>query len=534
MTHAWVVGEWLTGREAGMVGGAEARSRPRVRGRGPRARSCWRLRGARAAAFNPGLLIAAALQMTAVAPARGASAVDSADAGPPAAAARANRPDTPRPPSVLALHDIPSEVTVLAFIRPGGERLRFLARVPLEAMRDFDFPVRGPGYLDIAAARPLLADAARLWIADYVRFYEDGRPLDGPRLVATRLSLPSDRSFGSYETAEAHVLGPSLPDGAEIVREQALLDVLLEYPIASDSARFTIDSDLSHLGVRTVTVLRFLPPGGTERVFQYVGDPGVVRLDPRWHQALLRFVSLGFEHILDGIDHLLFLLCLVIPFRSLRGLVPVITSFTVAHSITLIASALGLAPGALWFPPFIEALIALSIVYMALENIVGARLHRRWALAFGFGLVHGFGFSFALRETLQFAGSHLLTSLLAFNVGVELGQLFIVILAIPVLELLFRKVVAERVGTIILSAILAHTGWHWMTDRGSVLLEYEIRWPALDLGLAVALIRWTMLAIIVGGAGWLLHRGFRAWLAESPPPDPARARGGRGWGARAG
>ena len=102
-----------------------------------------------------------------------------------------------------------------------------------------------------------------------------------------------------------------------------------------------------------------------------------------------------------------------------------VTSFTVAHSVTLIASAYDWRPAALWFPPLVETLIAASIVYMALENIVGARRRRRWLITFAFGLVHGFGFSFALRETLQFAGSHLLTALLAFNLGVELGQLVV-------------------------------------------------------------------------------------------------------------
>ena len=81
-------------------------------------------------------------------------------------------------------------------------------------------------------------------------------------------------------------------------------------------------------------------------------------------------------HILEGTDHLLFLLCLVIPFRRLRPLVVIVTSFTVAHSITLIASAFGFGPDALWFPPLIETLIAVSIVYMALENIVYAALGR--------------------------------------------------------------------------------------------------------------------------------------------------------------
>jgi hypothetical protein len=418
----------------------------------------------------------------------------------------------PASPLVATAHEIPADVTVRAFVRPEGQRLRFLVRVPLEAMRDIRFPLRGPGYLDISGADPMLRDAATLWIADYVALYEEDARLGDPRIVATRISLPSNRSFGAYADALAHVTSPPLPGDTDLPWEQALLDVLFEYSIESDESRFSIDPAVAHLGMRTITVLRFITPGGTERAFQYSGNPGLVRLDPRWHQAVRRFVELGFLHILDGFDHLLFLFCLVIPFRRLRPLIPIVTAFTVAHSITLIASAFGLAPGALWFPPLIETLIALSIVYMAFENIVGARLEYRWMLAFGFGLVHGFGFSFALRETLQFAGSHLITSLLSFNVGVELGQLFVLLLAIPVLEVVFRHVVAERMGTILLSALLVHSGWHWMTDRGSQLMQYRFRWPALDAAFAVSLMRWLMLILIVGGVAWLLRRLYRPFL----------------------
>ena len=406
------------------------------------------------------------------------------------------------------LHEIPSDVTIQAFVKPEGKRLRFLVKVPLEAMRDMEFPQRGPGYLDLSAVDSYLYDAARLWIAGYVAFFEEDHRLAEPQIVKARVSLPSDKSFVTYDAAMAHVLGPPLQPDVEIPWQQAILDVLLEYDIESDQSRFSINPGFAHLGLRTVTVLRLLPPGRAERAFQYTGDPGLVRLDPRWHQAVLAFIRLGFTHILDGIDHLLFLFCLVIPFRRLRGLLPVVTSFTVAHSITLIASAFGIAPGALWFPPLIETLIALSIVYMALENIVGARPRRRWLLAFGFGLVHGFGFSFALRESLQFAGSHLLTSLFSFNVGVELGQIFVVMITVPVVEFLFRRVVAERIGTILLSALLTHTGWHWMTDRGSQLMQYKFQWPASDLALLADLMRWLMLALIVGGSAWALSHPF--------------------------
>jgi hypothetical protein len=281
-----------------------------------------------------------------------------------------------------------------------------------------------------------------------------------------------------------------------------MFDVVLEYRITSPTSRFSIDPALARLGVRTNTVLRFLPPNNSERAFAYVGDPGLVRLDPRWYQAALQFVAFGFHHILDGLDHLLFVFCLVIPFRRIRPLIAIVTAFTVAHSITLIASTAGLAPDALWFPPLIEVLIALSIVYMALENIVGARLERRALIAFCFGLVHGFGFSFALRDSLQFAGTHLATSLVAFNVGVELGQLFVLALAVPALALVFKHVVAERMGTIILSAFVAHTAWHWMLERGRALSEYRFQLPAMDAAVLAAGMRALMLMLIVVGAAW--------------------------------
>jgi hypothetical protein len=346
--------------------------------------------------------------------------------------------------------------------------------------------------------------------------YEGERPLADARIVATRISLPSDRSFTTYDSALAHLSAAPLDSSTELFWKQALLDVLIEYPIASPASNFSIDPTLARLGVRTTTVLRFLPPNGSERAFEYLGDPGLVRLDPRWHQAALRFVSLGFRHILDGIDHLLFIFCLVIPFRRLRPLIAVVTSFTAAHCLTLVASVLGFAPDGLWFPPLIEVLIALSIVYMAFENIVGPKLERRWLVAFGFGLVHGFGFSFALRESLQFAGSHLATSLFAFNVGVELGQILVLLLAIPALSLLFRFVVAERMGTIILSALVAHTAWHWMLDRAGVLRLYHLAWPTLDAGFALAAVRLLMLLLIAVGVGWALSAGVPRLAGRIP------------------
>jgi len=407
-----------------------------------------------------------------------------------------------------AAHEIPARVTVLGLIRPEGQTMRILVRVPLEAMRDYHFPAYGPGYLDIAAAEPMLRDAASLWILNYLEIHEGKRRIEDKRVVAARVSLPSDQSFLTWETALAHVQSAPLPATTQLMWTQAMLEVLIEAPITSDSAEFSIDPALAHLGIQTTMILRYMPPNGTERELLFTGNPGLVRLDPSWYQAALQFVKLGFLHILDGIDHLLFVLCLVIPFRKFGALVAIITAFTVAHSITLIASASGIAPSGLWFPPLIEMLIALSILYMALENIVGAKLERRWLVAFGFGLVHGFGFSFALRESLQLAGSHMLTSLLAFNVGVELGQIAVLAVTIPALTLLFRRVVPERVGTILLSAVVAHTAWHWMAARWTALRQYSFQWPAMDAALVASALRGVILILILAGAVWSLHGLF--------------------------
>ncbi|MDA1372442.1 MAG: HupE/UreJ family protein [Proteobacteria bacterium] len=412
-------------------------------------------------------------------------------------------------PSSLIAHDIPSRVTVYAFVKPEGHQLTALLRVPMEAFGEISFPLRGPGYLQFSEAEFALNDAARVYITESMHFYENDVELTEKELRLTRVSLPSNRSFTSYEEALENIQSPPLDNSTNLFWRQGVLDVLVTYQIESDQSDFSIDPQLGTLSDQTTTVLRFLVPGGAERVFNYLGNPGVVELDPRWHQAALRFISMGFTHILEGIDHLLFLFCLVIPLRSIRALIPVVTSFTIAHSITLIGSAFGVAPSALWFPPLIETLIALSIVYMAFENIIGAKLEHRWIVTFGFGLVHGFGFSFLFSDTLQFAGGHLFSSLLAFNIGVELGQLFILILVIPLLNILFRFFVKERIGCILLSALLAHSAWHWMLERGGQLGQFQFQMPIFDVLFFAALMRWGMMLIIIVAALWGMYELFR-------------------------
>jgi len=159
------------------------------------------------------------------------------------------------------------------------------------------------------------------------------------------------------------------------------------------------------------------------------GSPAfIVRAPAGVTEIAWSYTVLGFEHILGGIDHLLFVLALLLIVRGGKRIVITITAFTVAHSITLVAATLGLVsvPG----PP-VEAIIALSIVFVAAELIHGRQgkpgltARAPWIVAFSFGLLHGFGFAGALAET-GLPQTAIPVALLMFNVGVELGQLFFV------------------------------------------------------------------------------------------------------------
>ena len=177
-------------------------------------------------------------------------------------------------PVTSLAHDIPADVTVHAYVKPEGQRLRVLVRVPLRAMRDIDFPTRGNGFLDLARADPYLRDAITLWIANSLEIVEGETRLGAPRDLRAIVSLPSDRSFVSFDAAAAHIRTGALPASIEIPWDQGLVDALLEYPIASDRSAFSIRPAFARLGQRVATVLRFLPPGGSVRAFEYPATPG--------------------------------------------------------------------------------------------------------------------------------------------------------------------------------------------------------------------------------------------------------------------
>ena len=404
-------------------------------------------------------------------------------------------------------HNIPVGATVQMFVKPQGHALQVLVRVPLTTYTDAEYPRRAGDYVDLAKVDPSLRAAATVVLLETLKMYEGDRQLPNPRIVSVRMSLDSDHSFASYDKALTHVIGSPLPPETNMFWEQGKLDVLFEYPIQTEKSYISMHAAFDRLAQHEITTVQFLQPDGVSRAYELQGDAGLVRLDPNWYHAAGLFVIAGFHHILEGTDHLLFLFCLIIPFRRISPLIPIVTAFTVAHSITLIASGYGLAPDVLWFAPLIEMLIAMSIVYMALENIVVEQPTRRWIITFFFGLVHGFGFSFVLRNTLQFAGSHVLTSLLSFNVGVEIGQLFVLALFVPGLNLLFRYVVAQRLGTIILSALVAHQAWHWMEDRFDTLEQFP--WPTITAGGLKIALGWLILLVALAAMIWVVSLATR-------------------------
>jgi hypothetical protein len=197
-----------------------------------------------------------------------------------------------------------------------------------------------------------------------------------------------------------------------------------------------------------VTFTRFEPD------YEYVTG-----LEPPLARNLWRFLRLGIEHLFLGYDHLCFLLALVIASRT-RELVMIVTSFTIAHSLSLLLAALDVVR----LPPrLVECAIAATIIHVAVQNLRGAPTGRRWALTFGFGLIHGFGFAAVLGE-MKLPTQGLVRCLLSFNLGVEVGQLALVGALLPLVAWMRRGPHGRRTMQA-LSFVLAGFGTLWLADR---------------------------------------------------------------------
>tara|TARA_B100000676_G_scaffold181991_1_gene178856 strand:+ start:188 stop:739 length:552 start_codon:yes stop_codon:yes gene_type:complete len=175
------------------------------------------------------------------------------------------------------------------------------------------------------------------------------------------------------------------------------------------------------------------------------------------------FLELGFDHILDGYDHLLFLAGLIIVADNWRALLAVISAFTLTHSTTLVLSALDILS---LDPDLTETLIAASIAYVGIENVVAREQKRRWLVAGGFGLIHGAGFSGHLTELLRsvMEMGTIWNPLIGFNIGIELGQIVVIVVSVPIIYVL-RKLVRWDALVPEISRILAAVGVFLVISR---------------------------------------------------------------------
>lgn len=305
------------------------------------------------------------------------------------------------------------------------------------------------------------------------------------RALAPGLDRDGDGSLGADElTAGSPALGPVaaqiglMADGAgcasTLVRagltEEDGAELVLRFRCSRPPERLTLTWALfPGLAPGHRHLARFVRPGA---------DPEDSVAEPVLHaraatatiaaagasagRPALAYFELGVEHILIGVDHLVFLLGLVVVGGALRSLVAVITAFTVGHSLSLALATLGLwTPDARW----VEPAIALSVVYVGAENLFVADARGRWRITLPFGFIHGFGFAGVLAEIGLPAGE-VGAALLLFNLGVEAGQLAALALALPLLALLRRwRGFREAEGARWISAAIVSAGLGWFVAR---------------------------------------------------------------------
>jgi len=330
--------------------------------------------------------------------------------------------------------------------------------------------------LDIAVieARP---EAFGEMIASGYRITADGREVEPQVGAVTVHRVAESPPFSDPETARGSLSVPAgeATRGDPYVGE-AEVDVAFLFENVEPGARIEIVSILPELQ---------LPPGilidnhvvdfrgGGAQAYNIPGqlhEPVV--LDGSLLRAVSSFVVEGIEHILEGPDHVLFVLCLTIAATSIGMLLWQVTGFTVGHSVTLIAGFLGFAPSARWFTPTIETAIALSIVYAGLMALWHGSSRLTVLVTAAIGLLHGFGFSFVLGEILGRDSPHVLTSLLSFNVGVEIGQLMIVTAAYAALAaaawLSTGLSQARRIGVAGVSIAVA---CFWVVERVQLIAQ---------------------------------------------------------------
>jgi hydrogenase/urease accessory protein HupE len=294
----------------------------------------------------------------------------------------------------------------------------------------------------------------------------------GGRLLATAADgdrAAAERVAGFLrDYARFSIAGEACQPGRTAVRASTADDdkVFLEMALSCPKSTGTLaikDDWPEVLGAHFQTVLSVRGPGRPSVELVFLEDRRTAALDlaAAPPTGWFAFIGMGVEHILGGIDHLLFLLALLVLARGLWQTVTIVTGFTLAHSITLSLAVLGVinVPSRV-----VEPLIAASVVWVAVENLLApSGIGRRWLIAAGFGLVHGLGFATALTE-LDLSRDALVRTLVGFNVGVELAQIAFVIVVMPPLAWASRSGRLPRLPQI-LSIIVAAAGAIWLVQR---------------------------------------------------------------------
>jgi hypothetical protein len=301
------------------------------------------------------------------------------------------------------------------------------------------------------------------------RIYKNGTQPDFATLEEARTSFQIDTLFDSFEQG--------------VYVGDTTVDVLLRYTSESAVYKYALSSnlnpDLPDQDETANLILDYSPSG--VQVFRARGllhEPVVITRSV--FDAVITFIKEGVKHILEGLDHVLFVICLVLGAMRLKPLLWRVTGFTIGHSITLSIGFFGFVPTVAWFVPAVEMGIALSIIYIATVAVLpdfmsGWKQKKNEWTVVGvtglIGLLHGLGFSFVLQNILQVTSPNIWQSLVAFNVGVELGQLLIVIVAVFVFYLI--SLLGENVTKInrtIVAGLCAAIASYWVIERGGNVL----------------------------------------------------------------
>ena len=283
---------------------------------------------------------------------------------------------------------------------------------------------------------------------------------------------PALKSFGEtlYEVSEGGRVLPATETDVSVVEDNLVFRLV--YPRAAAGPLRLKATHLSRVSPDFIAHVSVNDEAGKPLASHVLRpDQPLVEIEPPSgvtgsdaQGPFLSFLRLGVEHILKGYDHLLFLLGLLVACRRFSTMALVITCFTLAHTVTLALAALDLVTLS---PAVVEPLIAASILFVGVENLLRRDEPRwRWALTLGFGLIHGFGFAGVLKAAgLGSSGAGLLMPLFSFNLGVELGQVAVAAVVLPLLWRLRRWRPYERHGRFIISLLVVLAGAYWLIQR---------------------------------------------------------------------